>query len=238
MNTVEINRVREVYYGLFSALFKFFDEKEYENIEKTIDLISENSIDKDSGDALKNMQKFLKEGGYEALKDESDKIFYSPVTSFVPVTASYYSEQRDDGKKHLEMIDYVLKSKFRRDTKVCKEHEDHIEFMMLFMQKLIEEELNGDENSALIQRDVFTNVLNEIIDEFSFNIYKHESSVFYKELAIVLRIFTQIERYVFGVDKPKSKEIQEVEKLNLTKIKEPAKERVKRDMDEVNSFVE
>ena len=146
MDTHNINKARIVYYGFFAAFFSFYlEEQHIYVIEQCIDLLRENPIDEQTANALANLQRKLKKGGYAALKNESDRLFYSPATAFVPMTASYYTEQRDDGNKRMEMINYIAESKFRRNTDTYKEQEDHIEFVFLFLQKLIEEELHGDQ---------------------------------------------------------------------------------------------
>ena len=71
--------------------------------------------------------------GYEALKDESNYIFYSPSTTFIPMSASFYSEARDDGKKRQEMLELVNLSNFRRDSDKYKDNEDNIAFIFNFM---------------------------------------------------------------------------------------------------------
>jgi len=239
VNKEGMNIARVVHYGLFSAVFKFLEnEKSFEDIKHTVSLLCENSIDNNYEEAFRNMNKFLNDGGFNALQEENNEVFYSPTSTFIPVTASYYDEQRDDGKKHLKMIDYVLKSKFRRDTSTCKEHEDHIEFILHFIQKLIEEEIRGDKDASILSREVFENVLNPMIDEFSENLYLHEKSDFYKNTAVAMRVFISLEREILNVDKPISKKINEDDKKPLTKEKKPAEERVKKNMEEINSFVE
>ena len=238
MDRKSINKARAVHYGLFCSVLGFFPNRDkYESIAETINLLSETPIDENCAKALIKMKKFLQKGGFEALKEENNMIFYSPVTSFIPTTASFYDEQRDDGKKHIQMVDYVLKSKFRRDISTCKEHEDHIEFILLFIQKLIEEDIAGDKDASKLVHDVFENILNEMVDEFSQKLYKHEKSDFYENMAIVMRVFMELEREYLNVAKPKVEVLKKQEQENLTKIKQPAKERVKRNMKEVGSLV-
>jgi len=239
MDIQSINKARVVHYGLFCSVLGFFENRDrYENIAGTIDLLSQNPIDENCEKAIEGMKEFLQKGGFEALKEENDMIFYSPITSFIPTTASFYDEQRDDGKMHLKMINYVLKSKFRRDISTCKEHEDHIEFILVFMQKLVEEDIDGDQDAAILARDVFKNVLNVMIDEFVENLYTHEKSNFYKNMAIVMKVFFELEREYLNISKPKVKESRKNENQKLTKKKEPAHERVKKNMDEVSSLVD
>ena len=90
MDTRNINKARIVYYGLFAAFFSFqLSEEHLGIINRSIDILNQNPIDERTAKALANIQRKLKKGGYTALTNESDRIFYSPATSFVPMTASY-----------------------------------------------------------------------------------------------------------------------------------------------------
>lgn len=228
MDTPAINKARIVYYGLFSSLFSFgLDEDKFSIIEKAVDILRQNPVDEQSSKALNNMQRRLKNGGYIALKNESDRIFYNPVTTCVPMTASFYIEQRDGGSKRIEMINYVQESKFRRNTSEYKEHEDHVEFILLFIQKLIHEELQGDLSSQLLSRKIFENVLNHMIDEFTDTLFNHKKSYFYKQVALAFRSFADFERLFFNINKPEKIERDNLAKPNITKDKQPSKECVK-----------
>ena len=137
--------------------------------------------------------------GISHLQQEVNEVFFNPYTQFIPVTASYYLEDRDDGKKRLQMVEYLLSSKFRKDSENFHELEDHIGFIMLFMQKLLEANIEGDEKSSQISNDVFTNILNPFIDQFIFTLHEHPNSDFFKEIAILLRSFVAFERAFLNV---------------------------------------
>jgi len=235
MDKIAINKARSVYYGLFASLLTGFDRPyELETIMQTISLLLENPVDEHSHKALENMLMMLKDGGLEALKEESDKVFFNPYEGFIPVTASYYDEKRDDGKKRLEMVNYVLSSKFRRDTDTFKELEDHIGFILLFMQKLIEEEAKGDAKAHDLSNKVFTTILNGFVDDFIFNLHHHESSCFYEELAVVLQVFVELERLYLGVSKP-AKDVQPNMVTFEKKVHKAFQPRGKRNLDELTA---
>ncbi len=198
-----INKARVIYYGLFSSFFSFNITKEdYEVLVSSVELLLQSPIDEQSEIAFTKIHRRLTKAGFAGLKQESDRVFYSPTSTFVPMTASYYIEQRDDGSKRLEMIQYVAESKFRRNSAEYKEHEDHIEFIFRFMQKLIVEEINGDVFSNQLAKKIFANVLNDIIDEFADNLFNHEKSLVFKQVALVLRSFIDFERFYFNINKP------------------------------------
>ncbi|WP_024956006.1 TorD/DmsD family molecular chaperone [Sulfurospirillum arcachonense] len=230
MNQEAINKARSVYYGLFSSLFTFNDEKkDVKNILKSIDVLNQNPLDEYSNNAFNIMKKILEESGEKALQDESNLVFFSLTTQTIPVSASFYDESRDDGKKRVEMSEYVLKSKYRKDTSTCKESEDHIGFILSFMHKLIEEEISGDKDSALLAREVFINILNAMVDEFMQNVYQHEESVFYKQLVISMKVFIDFERMFYDVKEPEKKSREVVEEIKKPK---EFKKRAKRNFDE------
>jgi len=235
MDHEAINRARAMYYGMFASLFAFnFDEKNLATVVESIDVLASQPIDDESGQALHSMQKMLLATTYQEVKDESDMVFFSPTTSLIPTTASYYDEQRDDGKKRVDMMNYVLASTFRRNTELFKENEDHIEFVSLFMQKLIEEQLPGKDGSEEVAKNVFENILNHMLDPLSRKLYEHEHSELYKHAAVVLDSFTQLERLYLNVARPDEQSVRSTVKPHIKprKIKKAPKELVTRNMDE------
>lgn len=232
-----INKARIVYYGLFSAVLSFLEtDKNYENIKKTIDILSKNPLEGNSEECLSKMKLFLENKGFEGLKQESNLVFFSPSTTYIPVSASYYDEARDDGRKKIEMLNYVSESKFRRDDSIYKEAEDNIGFILNFMQKLLEASLQEDSNSSEIAKRVFENVLNEAIDPFLTNIYNHENAEFYKNLALLLKVFIEIERQYYSLTKPKEKKMEDSVRPNTKVKKKDSVKRAKRNLDEIFSL--
>ena len=233
----EIDKARMTYYGLFSTALSFLERDEkYQNIKNAVDYLSKYPFEENSAEALINMKNFLNDNSFLGLKDESNIVFFSPSTKYIPMTASYYDESRDDGKKRMEMFNYLAQSKFRRDESVYKESEDHIGFVFNFMNKLIEDNLNGEKESELLAKKVFNNILNEMVDLFSSNLYNHENANFYKNLALVLKVFIEFERHYYNLSKPKSKEIKEVIRPNTKVKKKDSVKRAKRNLDEINSL--
>ncbi len=235
MNRDAINKARILYYGFFGAVFSFsLDEQRYLLIGRILNLLEKNPVDKESAAALAALRQFLADGGYKALKEESDALFFSPASDYMPVTASYYDEGRDDGAKRLEMMGYVKESDYRRNVETFKENEDHVEFFFIFMQRLINDELAGNLASGELALKVFKNILNGMLNEFILNLFTHEKNVFYKQVAVLLRSFTAIERMFLGVEPPK-KNTLEGESAHydyLHKEKKPTREIVKRNFDE------
>ncbi len=227
MNNQEVNRARALYYGLFSSLFSFInDKKKYENIQNTINILSTSPIDEHSDKALKAMKSFLQENGLKKLQEENNEVFFSLSTSFIPTTASYYAEGRDDGKRRLEMTNLILQTKFRKDSEKFKEAEDHISFIFTFIQTLIEEDYSQSENQII--NDIYKIVMNDVIDLFIGKLYSHESSVFYKEVAILLKVFIELERAYLNIKIDDNEKINE--EKNLHKSKKGFKKKRKKEL--------
>jgi len=230
----KINMARALYYGLFSSVFTFIeDEDDYKKILYTIEYLNKNPIDENSKLAFENIKEYLQEDGLKKLKEENNNLFFSPSTTFIPVTASYYEEDRDDGQKRVLMASYVLKSKFRKDESTFKEPEDHISFIFVFLQKMVEQNIN--KNKVQLVEDTFENILNPIIDRFIENIYTHENSYFYKNIAIVLKVFMELERVYLDIKKVETKKTRVQQNIFHKKRKEFTK-RAKRNFDEVTSL--
>ena len=87
-----------------------------------------------------------------------------------------------------------------------------------------------------IDFNVLNNILNEMVDLFSSNLYNHENANFYKNLALVLKVFIEFERHYYNLSKPKSKEIKEVIRPNTKVKKKDSVKRAKRNLDEINSL--
>ncbi len=208
-NEENINRARALFYGLFGSLFAFvLEEKRYAGLEEKIEFFLQNPIDESIDKALKNMSQIISSKGLKSLEQEFDSLFYDLSNAPIPTTASFYEEERDDGKKRLLMVNYVLQSNYRRNSEKYTDLEDDIGFIFTFMQNLIVDELNGDEKAAFLEKEVFKNVLNPFIDEFIENVYMHENALFYQEAAVLLKSFVSLERLFLNVPKPK-----EVEKV-------------------------
>lgn len=239
MDRTSINKVRVVYYGMFASLFAFnFTKSHFDSVVEAVELLSSSPLDEESEKALNTMNSMLQTASFASVKDENDNVFFSPTTSLIPTTASYYDEQRDDGKKRVDMMNYVLQSKYRRNTDVFKENEDHIEFISLFIQSLVQEELKGEEGADTLAREVFERVLNPMVDQLSLKLYNHEKSVLYREAAIVLHTFAGFERLFLDVAEPDVSDIRNAvpHEIAPRKVKKAPRKMVDRNIDEFVSI--
>ncbi|NPA87336.1 MAG: molecular chaperone TorD family protein [Epsilonproteobacteria bacterium] len=198
MQNKEINEGRAFYYGFFSKLFTFtYDKERFAGVKKAAEILHNYALEENSKKAL---QHFIEHYDEKTLSDEYDEIFYDLSQDPVPTTASFYDEEIENGKMKVKMVDIVLGSKFRKNEEY-KDSEDDIGFIFPFMQYLILEKLNGDEKSEWLEGKTF-DVLNTFIDDFAENVYMHQASYLYKDIAVVLKAFIESERIFLEKPKP------------------------------------
>ncbi len=186
---------RMLFYSFFSDVLNFLEKDEtFSHVQQKLQLLSQNPLNDEMKEAFENMQGFLSKG-YEALQNEQNDVFYSPVTSFIPFSASFYDEQRDDGRKKIQMIDYLKEAGFVKDESY-KDSEDNIGFIFSFFSTLLQK---ADMDSINLSKKVFENIINPFIDEFIQKIYEHECGDFYKNMAIIMDIFIKFERLNFNI---------------------------------------
>lgn len=229
-----INQARTLYYAFFAKILSFAaHEEQYAELDALLKIFMENPLDETSHEAFEIIQKCLKEEGYGALKHEYDEVFVSPESSFVPLTASYYNEGRDDGQKRVQAAGYVLRSKFRKNKPVCNDSEDQVLFLFRFMSRLIQAGNEGDEESLALSKEVFSEMMNEFIDEFIDHLLKHESSFFYKNTAVILHAFMEFERMYLGVSPSEKMASAERVSAVIQRDRKPLTQRVRRNLDEI-----
>jgi len=198
MQNREINEGRAFYYGFFSKLFTFtYDKERFAGVKEAAEILHNYALEENSKKALEH---FLQNYNEQKLADEFDEIFYDLSQDPVPTTASFYDEEIENGKMKIKMVDIVLGSKFRKNEEY-KDSEDDIGFIFPFMQYLILEKLNGDEKSEWLEGKTF-DVLNTFIDDFAENVYMHQASDLYKDIAVVLKAFIESERIFLEKPKP------------------------------------
>ena len=234
MNNEAINKARFLYYAFFAKILDFVEKEEtYADVETLVNIFIENPLDENAYEALISIRDDLKVKGLCALKEEYNNVFVSPESSFIPLSASYYDEGRDDGQKRVKAAGLMLRSKFRRNKPVCNDSEDQIIFVFRFMHMLIEAGCDGDEESLALSQEVFSEILNDCIDDFIENLFQHEKTFFYKNTAIVLKAFIDFERLYLNV--APSQKVASSEKVSaaIQRDRKPLTQRIKRNLDEI-----
>ena len=220
-----ITKARGLYYNLFANFFIVSaDTKNYLGIISLINMLKDKSLDAGSQEALNNLSQILDPISNVELMQEYDNLFYSPMSKNIRLTASFYDEGVESGKKRLEMIQFIGKTKIRRDEKEFYEYEDSIGFIFAFLAELCDLVANGEKEYENTIHCVFSQILNDFADDVAKVLYEHNSSKIYKELMIVLHSFLEFERLYLDVSKPKPREIIAIDNSCDT-ISEEEKER-------------
>jgi TorA maturation chaperone TorD len=203
-----ITKARGLYYNLFANFFIVSaDVKNYLGVISLINILKEKSLDENSQVALENLSASLDPISNVELIEEYDDLFFSPMSKNIRLTASFYDEGVESGKKRVEMLQFLGKTKIRRDEKNFYEYEDSIGFIFSFLAELCDLVANGEKEYENTIHCIFSEILNDFADDVAKVIYEHESSKIYKELMIVLHSFLEFERLYLNVSKPKPREI-------------------------------
>lgn len=240
INKASVNRARSLYYGFLSKLFVFTPSPErYKGLSEAIEVMIQNPIDDNSGEALKEIQAFLNDTTHEIFIQEYDDIFHNPAYKVVRNTASYYDEGVESGHQRLAVKNFLAKTKIRRDETHYKENEDSVGFIFTFMHELIELILQDQNEYENLQHCMFTEVINPFIDEFIVNVYEHPMSKAYQSVVIVLNAFIAFERMYFEVAKPPMKEKARVQKpvdvISGAEARRRAENKAKKEADKAKS---
>jgi len=224
-----INKARALYYNLFANFFvTSSDTTNYLELVRLVNVLKESPLDPSSGKALESISAKLDPTSNVALLQEFDDLFHSPTSAKIRTTASFYDEGIESGKKRVEMINFVAKTKIRRDEKSFYEYEDSVGFIFSLMAELTDLIAQGEKEYENTVHCIFAQILNDFVDEVARDIFEHENAVIYKELMVVLHSFVQFERLFLEVSKPtlKVKEEKEVASCDVQEeISEEEKER-------------
>lgn len=223
-----INKARSLYYNLFANFFVTSKELDkYLSLVSLINILKDSPLDMESGKALERMASSLEATSNVKLLQEFDDIFHSPMTKKVRLTASYYDEGVESGKKRVEMINFVAKTKLRRNEKDFYEYEDSAGFIFSLMAELTQLISEGEKEYENTVHCIFAQILNEFIDELAKELYEHDSAVIYKDLMVVLHSFVAFERLFLEVPKPIAKvKVEKTEaSCDVEEISEEEKER-------------
>jgi len=220
-----ITKARGLYYNLFANFFIVpSDVKNYLELVSLVNILKDKPLDDYSSEALENLSKSLDPTSNVELIEEFDHLFYSPMSKTIRLTASFYDEGVESGKKRVEMLQFIGKTKIRRDEKEFYEYEDSIGFIFSFLAELCDLVANGEKEYENTIHCIFSEILNDFADDVAKVIYEHESSKIYKELMVVLHSFLEFERLYLDVGKPKPREIK-VENNSCETISEEEQQR-------------
>ena len=202
-----INKARALYYNFFANFFVLSSKSEnYFELIRLLNILKENPLDESSAEALNNISNLLDSSSNVDLIKEFDDLFHNPLNKKIRQTASFYDEGVESGKKRVEMIDFVAKTKLRRDENSYFEYEDSVGFIFSLMAELSDLLADDQKEYENTVHCIFAQILNGFIDDFAKDIYEHDKSNIYKELMVILHSFVEFERLYLEVSKPPKKE--------------------------------
>ena len=225
-----LNTSRALYYCLLSKFFIFQEdiEKRFYKTKEILAILIMNPLEENTKKSLENLLKIFNENKEALMIEEYDDIFFLPGSKTVKMTASYYHEGVELGKKRIEVKNFLAKTKIRRNEKTYKEPEDSLGFLLVFMNELIELIINGNSEYNNLQHCVFSEIINPFIDTFSKELFEHPKSNVYKDVAVILNAFIEFERLYFEVEKPKIVDVKNMPKFSRSKEEEILKNKARK----------
>ena len=192
---------RGLYYSLFSRFFVFSQEADrFSGVNAMLGLASAHALNEESAAAIMRIQAKFDEKNSQNLADEFDEIFHA-LPSPLRNSLSYYDEGYEVGHACAKVRKILARTDIRRDEAKFKENEDNVGFVFALMSEFIaresELELYGE-----LEEQLFKEIINQNIDEFINDLFNHESSEIYKDVAVLLQGFIEFERVVLSAPRP------------------------------------
>ena len=192
---------RGLYYSLFSRFFVFSqDADRFSGVNAMLGLASAHALNEESAAAIMRIQAKFDEKNSQNLADEFDEIFHA-LPSPLRNSLSYYDEGYEVGHACAKVRKILARTDIRRDEAKFKENEDNVGFVFALMSEFIaresERELYGE-----LEEQLFKEIINPNIDEFINDLFNHESSEVYKDVAVLLQGFIEFERVVLNAPRP------------------------------------
>lgn len=192
---------RGLYYSLFSRFFVFSQGADrFSGVNAMLGLASAHALNEESAAAIMRIQVKFDEKNSQNLADEFDEIFHA-LPSPLRNSLSYYDEGYEVGHACAKVRKILARTDIRRDEAKFKENEDNVGFVFALMSEFIaresELELYGE-----LEEQLFKEIINPNIDEFINNLFNHESSEIYKDVAVLLQGFIEFERVVLSAPRP------------------------------------
>ena len=192
---------RGLYYSLFSRFFVFSQGADrFSGVNAMLGLASAHALNEESAAAIMRIQAKFDEENSQNLADEFDEIFHA-LPSPLRNSLSYYDEGYEVGHACAKVRKILARTDIRRDEAKFKENEDNVGFVFALMSEFIaresELELYGE-----LEEQLFKEIINQNIDEFINDLFNHESSEIYKDVAVLLQGFIEFERVVLSAPRP------------------------------------
>ncbi len=204
INKQNLENARFLYYELFGRFFIYhYHENGLKDLDVMLSQINISPLDTYSQNSVKNILEVIDFKNISCITEEYNAIFYDPTTTHLGSSASYYEDGVEFSQKCVKVKNILAKTTIRRNEKIFKEPEDSAGFIFILMSNLIQNETDTNKN---LQQELFCDVLNQFIDGFIQNLFNHEKSNIYKDVAILLNSFMDFERLYFDTPKVVTKE--------------------------------
>ena len=192
---------RGLYYSLFSRFFVFsLSGDRFTGLNAMLGLAAAHALNEESAAAIMRIQTKFDEKNPQNLADEFDDIFHAPPSP-LRNSLSYYDEGYEVGHACAKVRKILARTDIRRDEAKFKENEDHVGCVFALMSEFIaregELELYGE-----LEEQLFKEIINPNIEEFINDLFNHESSEIYKDVAVLLQGFIEFERVVLSAPRP------------------------------------
>lgn len=202
----QIQIVRKYFYEFFSSAFNFVDEDKFSIFIAQAKALGEFPLE----DKLIKDFEVILSYNLKAFLHEQNAVFFDFSYVNIPITASFYDEGRDDGRKKLQACEILRKSPYRKDEK-SSQSEDEFGFIFALMPYLI------DYNES-IAKEFFEKILNSVIDEFIEKLKIHKNSHFFIHFGNIMEVFFKFERHILNIEKPKKSNSKSVADIALERL--------------------
>ncbi|WP_120945427.1 MULTISPECIES: molecular chaperone TorD family protein [Helicobacter] len=191
---------RALYYRLWHYMVVFVhDESVFSELKALVNHLKDFPFDPSTAHSWEELHAFL-EQGLEAFKEEQNALLFAPGEGFIPMSASYYLEGQDNGKKRLEAIALLKQSGLRIESHTITSPvaEDDLAFLTLMMNAFLQQLLE-DQSFFSLHEKLFKDFFHLFSDAFIKAIASHEKSACYLNFATILGAFIQHERLFFNL---------------------------------------
>jgi TorA maturation chaperone TorD len=193
MQNREINQARLFVYNLLSLLFvEEYAKTKQDDIIKNLEILSQNAFSQSVEEASKEILEIISKKGKEEIFRQYQDLFLIPFGEFIPLSISWYHEQREGGIMQLKVKDILGKTKIRRDENSFTAQEDHFGFTFTLSAYLLEKQIN-EEIKENLQKELFVEVLNGYLDKLSYKLMGTKSDIYFN-VGIILENFYNFEK--------------------------------------------
>ena len=192
-------KARSYYYEFFAIPFFFYENgAKFSLWKEQLEFLKSSPISEADAKNFEILQNF----SFEEFRREQNDVLFDFSFVNVPTTASFYDEGRDEGRMKILITNTLKKSKFRRNSELCKDSEDFVGFIFYLQSSLLRDEAEAQNGNIFLSAELFASVINEFCDHFMGLLKEHKSSKFFRALAGIMESFFALERSLLALPKP------------------------------------